>query len=273
MITVAYQEVDYTELLVGLLVGGVVMLTSRRRRRTPGGRRTPGAPDDTLIRERRRIARELHDGVGHGLLVIAMHSRSLSVQSPRDRPTARAIDETVHHTLTEMRRMVGVLRAVPAPSRMPRRPLSGQVADLINRLPRRALTVDLQIAGLERDLDPAVRHAALRLVQEGLTNAMKHAGGSPVHVIVEYGTGVVVTVLTGDARELHAVPEVMERPLHGSGLTGLCERLTDLGGSFDCGPVAGGRGFLLKGTLPDRPSVIAAASPKEEPTCPVTYAS
>ncbi|WP_181019511.1 sensor histidine kinase [Nonomuraea typhae] len=231
------------ELLLGIVIG--VLLTSGvwLARRRAAGRAPTGSAE--AFEERRRIARELHDGIGHGLLVIAMHARALPALAPQTRPVAQAIDETVSDVLSQVRSAVGVLRSgrrPPAGGWLA--PLSAQVAALISNLPSGAPAVRLAIRGVEQQLGARVGDVALRLVQEALTNACKHGGDLPVRVDLGFGERLEVSVTSGTGELVEHVPSMA-----GYGLNGMCEGVVAEGGRFECGPLTGG-GFLVRASLP-----------------------
>ncbi|TMR95146.1 sensor histidine kinase [Nonomuraea basaltis] len=234
-------------IVIGLLIAAGVWLT---RRRTVS--RRPASAD--TLEERRRIARELHDGLGHGLIVIAMHARRLPALAPQTRPIAEAIDETVSDILGQVRTVIGVLRGSKQRSVSDRpAPLSAQVAALISNLPSDAAAVRFAVRGVEHQVDGRIRDVVLRLVQEGLTNAFKHGKDLPVRVDLGFGDDELeVSVVSGAGELAEHVHQ-----LAGYGLLGMREGVVAAGGGFECGPLTDG-GFLIRAWLPTEERVHEA---------------
>ncbi|WP_243718716.1 histidine kinase [Actinomadura sp. 7K534] len=184
--------------------------------------------------ERARMARELHDVVANHLSAVALHSSAvLKVRDLDPAEVARAMEvirENSVRGLAEMRRMIGLLRqgngADPAA-----RPRLTELEPLVRHTVRSDLAAELEIAGEPAELPAAVELAAYRIVQESLTNALKHAGPGRAAVRVEYGRhSVVIDVLSPLGRNGSRLPGT------GSGLVGMRERAAMLAGEFEAGP-------------------------------------
>lgn len=203
---------------------------------------------DVLRRERVRISREMHDVVSHQVSLVAVQAGALQVSSPdpESRRIAGVIRSLAVRTLDELRQMVGVLRADGA------RTDSAEPQPTVDDLPRlvrdSGLEAELDIA-LPADLAPPLQRAVYRTVQEGLTNARKHAPGARVRVTAIADTAAIDVVIQNDAsseRRLHL-------PSSGTGLLGLRERAELLGGHLDAAARSGG-GYRLRVTIPRRDS-------------------
>ncbi|GIG92071.1 sensor histidine kinase [Plantactinospora endophytica] len=279
----------HLQLAAAVIVGGLsgvalYLLVSWlvERRRTDGA--AEGRVAVAVMRERRRIAQELHDVVGHGLLVIAMHARQARPADPQLHSAFQAIDRTVQRTLGEMRRMLGVLhRAEPDPTPQPdpparaddpsaagrdNPPLTRLVSDLIAQLPAPGSTVAFEVVGPERDLAGTVLTTALRIVQEGLTNSLKHGRGQLTRVTIRFGVDLTVSVVTGvgaDGERFRPGPVgiVGQAPddVRRYGLAGLRERVVAHNGHFEYGSLRGG-GFIVRARLPMRPIRPSAPAPR-----------
>ena len=203
-----------------------------------------------VAEERTRIARELHDVVAHSMSVMVVQAgaaRRVLDRSPGQAAEAlEAIEATGRQALTEMRRLLGVLRddsevtgiRVPQPSMAELRALVEQFADA-------GLPVTLAVEGQERELPAGVGLSAYRIVQEGLTNALKHAGpAAAVEVRVRYEDDDVVVEVLDDGRGAVAASRTA-----GHGLVGMRERVDVCGGELRTGPRAGG-GYAVRARLP-----------------------
>jgi signal transduction histidine kinase len=203
----------------------------------------------TVMEERARIARELHDIVAHHLSVIAVESEAARLTSPQLSTDAagrlEAIAGTAREALTETRRLLGVLRedSHGEADRAPQPGLS-ELDDLLNRArstgTRIRLTREAEISRLPLSADLA----AYRIVQEALTNTRRHAPGADVAVDISYGEHV----LRLRVRD-YGSSTFNGEPVAGHGLTGMRERATLAGGTFSAGPAEGG-GFEVDVTLP-----------------------
>jgi signal transduction histidine kinase len=212
------------------------------------------AEQETMRRvaeERLRIAREVHDVVGHGLATITLRAGVADRVADRDpaevRAALRAIRQVSRESLAELSALLGVLRAdgeEAAPERSPT-PNLAALPRLVDGLRDAGLDVDLEIDRAPGDGVPeVVEVAAYRIVQEALTNVARHAGPSAhAHVQLARHDGVVEVEVRDDGR---GAPETM-RP--GGGLTGMHERATALGGRFEAGGAPGG-GFRVWASLP-----------------------
>ena len=203
----------------------------------------------TVMEERARIARELHDIVAHHLSVIAVESEAARLTSPELSPDAgghlEAIASTAREALTETRRLLGVLRE-DAGGEADRRPQPGldELDDLIERARATGSHVRVVRQGAVARLPRSIDLAAYRIVQEALTNARRHAPGADVEVELSYRD----RTLTLRVRDYG--PGVLGgAPAAGHGLMGMRERATLAGGSFSSGPAEGG-GFEVDVTLP-----------------------
>jgi signal transduction histidine kinase len=230
---------------------------------------------DHLARgERARIARELHDVVAHHISVIAVQAETARLTTPGlpDAGAQRfaAIGDTARAGLTEMRRLLGVLRedadlaepdlpGLPGPPARPsaeRQPQPGlpQLGELIDEARAASGTVvRLIVSGPVTRLDPGVELAAYRIVQEALTNARRHAAGAAVDVELRYA---------GDALRLRIRdngPGLADRHT-GHGLLGMRERAAAVGGSLQTGPAPGG-GFRIEAELPARALDTVSSAP------------
>jgi signal transduction histidine kinase len=255
---------------------------------------------DTLVAhtargERARIARELHDVVAHHISMIAVQAETGRLTTP-GLPEAGArrfleIGDAARSGLTEMRRLLGVLRedaadAVegnagarepgsppPAASRQPQ-PGLAQLAELIDAARDASGTgTRLIISGPVAPLDPGVELAAYRIVQEALTNARRHAAGAAVDVELRYGGGTLrlrvrdngpgpvggvvagFTTSAGGAPAGGVVPGDAGHRLDGHGLLGMRERAFSVGGALYAGAAPGG-GFLVEAVLPAEPDLV-----------------
>ncbi|WP_018656536.1 sensor histidine kinase [Actinomadura flavalba] len=187
--------------------------------------------------ERTRMARELHDVIANHLSAVALHSSAVLTVPDLDREGVRRSLEVIRENsvqgLTEMRRMIGLLRAAEDAADPPRAPRLSELDALVERCARPGLTARLEIAGEPPELPAAVELAAYRIVQESLTNALKHGGAGQVRVRVEYGpdqVGIDVISPLGDGTGL---------PGSGNGLVGMRERALLLDGVFEAGPADG----------------------------------
>lgn len=200
-----------------------------------------------ILEERERIARELHDAVTHHVSVIVIQAggalRALDRRPEDARSALRAIDETGRKALSDMRRMLGVLGEVPAQDPAPG---LDRLGDLLEEVRSAGLTVELSIQGERRELDPGLELSAYRIIQEALTNSLKHAGGGRAHVTVRYAPGSLD--LTIDDERGHQPRTEMEPEHDGRGLIGMRERVALFRGTFAASPTASG--FSVVAHLP-----------------------
>ncbi|MFE4516236.1 sensor histidine kinase [Kitasatospora sp. NPDC056783] len=207
------------------------------------------ASEQAITAERLRIARELHDMVAHSIGIIAiqagMGSRVMDTQPAETRRALEAIEATSRETLAGLRRMLGALRqgeGEEAPLEVA--PGLGELDRLAAKTADAGVRVALTRHGAARPLPAEVDLAAYRIVQEAVTNVVKHSGARDCHVTVEYGTReVAVTVADPGAGTAPGTPGT------GYGLAGMRERVALLHGEFGAGPRPGG-GFLVAARLP-----------------------
>ncbi len=186
--------------------------------------------------ERARIAREMHDSVAHHLTVIvALSDGALRAvtRAPGDAADAIAdVSATARQALAETRRLLGVLRADSGQE--PRQPLPGlaDLDDLLGRVRAAGLPVQYERSGTGADLPPAIQLAVFRLIQEALTNTMKHGGpGATAAVRLQFAPAEVRVDV-----EDNGVGSGAESGTCGGGLTGMRERISAFGGDLDFGP-------------------------------------
>ncbi|WP_413759082.1 sensor histidine kinase [Streptomyces sp. MMBL 11-3] len=208
--------------------------------------------------ERARIARELHDVVAHHISMIAVQAETarLTTQGlPADGATRLlAIGDTARAALTEMRRLLGVLRE-DADAGATRRPQPGlrQLLELVDESREGGgCGTRLIVSGPVARLDPGIEVTAFRIVQEALTNARRHAPGAAVDVELRYG-GAELHVRV---RDNGPGPAPGTAPRTGHGLLGMRERAAAVGGTLRTGPASGG-GFLVEARLPVRAEALA----------------
>lgn len=196
--------------------------------------------------ERRRIARELHDVISHSLGIVVLQAGAAERVLDRDPQRAREVLESIRATgqeaIGEMGTLLGLLDAGARSSREPQ-PSLGDLDALVSRMRDSGLRVDLAIEGRRRVLPAALELSAFRVVQEGLTNALKHAGPGLVRAIVRYGEHDLQVVVADDGGGTEHAPGSKR------GLAGLRERVEIFGGHLDAGPRPGG-GWTLQATFP-----------------------
>jgi signal transduction histidine kinase len=204
-----------------------------------------------VMEERERIARELHDAVTHHVSVIVIQAggalRSLERRPDEARSALEAIDTTARQALTDMRRMLGILgEADDAGESAEPMPGLDRLGDLIEQVRSAGLSVELSVHGERRSLDPGLELSAYRIIQEGLTNSLKHAGGGRARVTIRYGTDALE--LSIDDERGAAPSEPMEPAHDGRGLVGMRERVAMFRGTFAARPTA--TGFRVTAVLP-----------------------
>lgn len=203
----------------------------------------------TVMEERARIARELHDIVAHHLSVIAVESEAARLTSPQLSSQAsdrlESIAGTAREALTETRRLLGVLRedAAGEAERTPQ-PGLGQLDDLIDTAEATGTHIRFIREGKAARLPLSTDLAAYRIVQEALTNARRHAPGADVEVELSYREHALQLRIRD-----HGPGPLAGEPVEGHGLMGMRERATLAGGTFSVGPAEGG-GFAVNVTLP-----------------------
>ncbi len=223
-----------------------------------------------VAEERERIARELHDVVTHHVSVIVIQAgaglRALEKRPADAGKALAAIDSTGRLALADMRRMLGIL-GNPGPvgeiigagdaTTDPLAPMPGfdRLGELLEQVRATGLPVELAVEGDPRRLDPGIELSAYRIIQEALTNTLKHARGATAQVRVHYGTAeldIDVTDHGGTGDRGIGVPGES-----GRGLIGMRERVAVFGGRFEAGPMPGG--FRVSAHLPIAPPAAASA--------------
>lgn len=211
-----------------------------------------------VAEERARIAREMHDVVAHSLSVMVVQAEAaeamLEVDPQRAHRPLAAVQDTGRAALADLRRMLGALRQADAdgPDMAPQPGLAGLEA-LADHVRDAGLPVDLRVEGDPRPLPPGIDLSAYRIVQEGLTNVLKHAGPARAEVVVSYGPDEIALRVTDDG-----VGPPGDGRNGGHGLVGMRERVAVYGGELTAGPrPAPARGFALSARLPLEPGVRA----------------
>jgi signal transduction histidine kinase len=206
------------------------------------------AAERATAEERARIARELHDVVAHSVSVMVVQAsgvrRLLKDEQEREREALLSVEQIGRQALSEMRRMLGVMRSGgEAPAELAPQPGLQHLERLVAQVEEAGLPVTLRIEGDRPDLSPGVDLSAYRIVQEGLTNALKHAKGAHAEVVVRYIDSSVELEIADDG------PGVPNGDGKGHGLVGMRERVALYGGTIEAGPRAEG-GFVLRAWLP-----------------------
>ena len=207
-----------------------------------------------VAHERTRIARELHDVVAHHVSVMVVQAEAAG--SAAADPTAfDAIAATGRDALTELRHMVGVLRSANEPSPVEPQPGIADLARLAEQVSNAGLPVALRVEGEPRPVAAGIDLSAYRIVQEALTNTLKHAGAARADVDVRWCPNAIELVITDDGRGLDGPGEGGAPSTNGHhdggghGLVGIGERVALFGGTFHAGPRASG-GFEVEARLP-----------------------
>jgi signal transduction histidine kinase len=198
--------------------------------------------------ERLRIAQELHDVLAHNISLISIQAGAgellLGEGDEQARASFRAIKRASKDALRELRSVLDVLRSdVEAAPRGPA-PTLAQVDELVERARAAGVDVEAQVEGTRRSLPAAVELAAYRILQEAVTNVIRHAGPARATLRLVYGDDALVVQVEDDGRGAAATASP-----GGKGLAGMAERAVALGGSVESGPRPGG-GFRVRGRLP-----------------------
>ncbi|WP_405020985.1 histidine kinase [Kitasatospora sp. NBC_00070] len=199
------------------------------------------------LRERHRIAQDMHDSLGHQLALISVHTGALEVDrtlTEGQREAVTVLRQAAVGAMRELRGVVGLLRDESTGEPQEAGGV-GEIERLTDASRAAGTEVGLTRTGEARDLTPATGHAAYRIVQEALTNAHKHAPGAPIGVALRYEPdALLVEVVNGPG-----TPAPAGAVSGGQGLTGLRERTRLLGGMLHAGPTPDG-GYRLAGVLP-----------------------
>lgn len=252
--SVAGPEVDVEDFWP-FLIWGAPWLVGRLARRQSLQARADGARAAVLLaeqeaqtreaagRERDRIARELHDVVAHSvsLMVVQAGAERLAHPDSASRPALEAIETSGRQALVELRSMLGVLRGPQDEANEPQPDLSS-LAALVEQVRGAGLTVELLRTG-GGPVPPGIALSAYRVVQEALTNALRHGGSVPTEVLVDVGSEVLVEVRSG-LPAAGAVSQVGS----GRGVVGMRERVALHDGSLDAGPEDGQ--WVVRARLP-----------------------
>jgi signal transduction histidine kinase len=246
--------------LLTILSGVTLLLTGALRERYEVQRRLAeqqtisAAERDrrTLLEERARIARELHDVVAHHMSVITVQADTAAYRLDRLTPETReeftSIAAAARESLGEMRRLLGVLRNEDAHGELVPQPGLSRIGQLVEATVRAGVPVEF--TPCDADVPEAVGLSAYRIVQEALANVVRHAPGAPAQVSVslaEDGTRLTVLVVNGPPPEPPAAP--LEASGTGHGLVGMRERARLADGTLDAGPLPDG-GFRIAAQLP-----------------------
>jgi len=223
-----------------------LVLGDRDRRLRVAERERDLAAREAVVEERARIARELHDAIAHNvsMMVVQAGAERRALDSGGEtHEVLSTIEQIGRGALTEMRRLVGMLRADELEPLAPQ-PCLADIPTLVTQIREAGLPVDLQIDGEARELPVGIELSAYRIVQEALTNALKHAGDAHASVRIRYGA---------DSLELEILDDGPGGPARagggGHGLVGMRERVALYGGRLDAGRSAAG-GFTVHALLP-----------------------
>jgi signal transduction histidine kinase len=199
--------------------------------------------------ERARIARELHDVIAHSVSVMVVQAaaerRVLGQEREQTRDVLEMIERTGRQALVELRRMLGVLRKTDDPLLLAPQPGLADLDGLLDQVREAGLPVALHIEGIRVPLPAGVELSAYRIVQEALTNTLKHAGRAHAVVTLRYLAGSLELNVVNDGEGLGAA----SASNGGHGLNGMRERVAMLGGSLHTGPRQSG-GFAVTASLP-----------------------
>jgi signal transduction histidine kinase len=253
---VATADSDVADVAVNYFVGitaWVVGDTVRTQREQAARAEAQRAGDArrAVAEERVRIARDLHDVVAHHLSVIVVQSEAaqevLDARPDQAGAAMGRVADTARTALAELRRVLGVLRseADGGAARAPQPDLAG-VDDLVAAVRQAGLTVDVRTEGPARPVTGVVGLTAYRVVQEALTNVLRHAAARRAEVALSFGDDALVVTVSDDGRG----PAGGDGGGHG--IAGMRERVAIAGGSLDAGPRDGG-GFAVRARLPLAP--------------------
>jgi signal transduction histidine kinase len=198
-----------------------------------------------IAEERARIARELHDVVAHSVSVIVIQAQAAQhADAAATGEALRSIESTGQQALTEMRRLLGLLRRDDEEVAFAPQPSLRHLDHLATTVRQAGLPVELRVEGEPEPLPPGVDLSAFRIVQEALTNALKHAGPARALVEVRYLPGEIELEISDDGAGAPAAAHS-----GGHGLVGMRERVDVYGGVLESGRRPGG-GYALKVRLP-----------------------
>jgi signal transduction histidine kinase len=239
--------------LLGHFVGVRRVYTAQLERTAELERTRAELARRAVAEERLRLARELHDVVAHSISVIAVQSgvgAHVADTQPEEAAKAlAAIEVTSRAALTELRRLLGVLRQDSEPQGdLAPVPGLADLDGLLAEVAKAGLAVKLRVEGTPSQLPAGVDLSAYRIVQEALTNVVKHAGPARAQVTIRYRDQDVTVVVTDDGRGA-AAPTGDGRAGVGHGLIGMRERVQLFGGDLEVGPRPGG-GFRVAARLP-----------------------
>ena len=202
--------------------------------------------------ERTRIARELHDVVAHHVSLMAVQAEAAASLLPaKPEQAARSVQivgDTARQALTELRRLLGVLRA---PAELPQTTPLASLADIgqvLDQVRGAGLAVDLDVLGAPYPLTPSIELTAFRIVQEALTNTLRHTAAAKACVTMRYEPGYLTVAVT-DRGPRRSPPAAVNGS--GLGLAGIAERVASCGGSLTVGPTQDA-GFAVTARLPAR---------------------
>jgi len=255
-------------LMAGVFAAGRLM-QSREQLAAALQQERAQAERHAVAEERARIARELHDVVGHSIAMMTVQAGAERMALGDARPeTSRVLSQielTGRQTLQEMRRMLGLLRSDDTVDFTPQ-PGLGQVDALAERMARSGLAVDVHVDGEPGVVSPGVDISAYRIIQEALTNVLKHAHAARATVRVTHGDAGVEIEVTDDGTGQPGT-HASQGDGPGHGLTGIRERVGLYGGSLEAGPgLAGGWRIVARLPKESRYSEIVPADAEQTGT-------
>jgi signal transduction histidine kinase len=235
-------------LLAGLitLLAAAELIRARKQRAVAIAQRQEEEARRRAMQERLAIARDLHDVVAHNISVINVQANTalhlMDRQPERARAALTAIHEVSRQALGELRSVLGVLRADGTDLPLVPSPGLDRLGELAAHARAAGITVRVEQEGASRPLPAGVEGAAYRIVQEALTNTVRHSGGSTATIHLRYDACALTIEVDDDGRAVHP-------PREGNGVAGMAERARALGGTLDAGPGPGG-GFRVLARLP-----------------------
>ncbi|MCF2527413.1 sensor histidine kinase [Yinghuangia soli] len=230
-----------------------------------------------LAEERGRIARELHDVVAHHVSVMTVQAsaaqRTIDRNPERAREAMASVEQTGRAALVEMRRLVGILRGNEdaaggtvqlSEGHNAPQPGLDALEFLVQQVREAGVPVELTIEGVPAELPPGIDLAAYRIIQEALTNTLKHAGPAGSRVLLRYRPEEILVRIADDGRGAAATLSAPDTGRTGHGLLGMRERVALYGGRLYAGPRAGG-GFEVLARIPLTPSDTRPSAARPQP--------